>query len=933
MTLALVTGRANAGKSGVLYGRVEESAAAGESPVVVLPSFADVRRAEREFAARGVLGVRITTLDRWIDELWALHGDGRRVVTSASRAALVSDVIARANLGEYADSARHRGFAELMSDLVQRLTRPVEHSVAGDIALIARSYEEALSHAGLIEPARAALALAGDPPAIGGPICVNRFTDLAPYQEAFIVGMAAANEVMVALTWENGFPATEVVSPVVRRLEAAGAVHTPVATKDDESELGALEALLYRPTGVRAMGGAVRLALAVGDEAEAALAATIVSAEIERGIRPGRIALAFRDAGRRAALLSAALNARGIPAELDIAVAFPQTSFGRALLALLDAASGRDATRERLLAFVLSPYSGVSGEEAMSIDRAWRRRRATGHELVASAAALAGICGRTVTLARTVGGKLVKDVTGDWKELADLMLASSTGASRLAGPEAALDAAGHRAVLSAVRELAEAPESAHADAQAVVRCLTQTSVSAHGAESEDAVQVTEAHRLRSRRFDSVILGGLTAAEFSAEKPEPLVASLLRELGEEPGSDEALAERLLFYLLATRARSRFVMLRQSSDDRGEAVRPSVFWDEVLDLYRDPGSEDPRDIPDETMLDRLELRELALAAPAFEANRTDLRARALEGSAPPVRAPGARTGGELLDGLSAVDEVSVSDIETYLACPYRWFLERAISPRAIDVEVDARERGTRAHQILAEFYRRWPKQSGRARVTADALDEAMALVSQVEGGVEQAARVHANDLAEELSLSRAATWARTTIEADATFLPGFDPLAHELRFGTAHDRPVEVGGIGIRGSVDRVDVGDAGVVITDYKSSRTVSGHASFGRQALVQLPVYSIAVSRLLGKPIAGAVYRSLRSGAARGFWRDGALRGDGLSSKDAVDEAGLARVLEEAESRVAAVADGIRAGRITPAPNRKQACEWCPIKSLCGEAK
>ena len=121
------------------------------------------------------------------------------------------------------------------------------------------------------------------------------------------------------------------------------------------------------------------------------------------------------------------------------------------MLALLDFVAGCESGRERLLAFVLSPYSGVSGEDATSIDRAWRRRRVSGHDLISAASLLADACGRAVTLARAVEAKPVGEVAERWKELADSMLACSATANGMIGEGAALDAAAHRAVLSVVR--------------------------------------------------------------------------------------------------------------------------------------------------------------------------------------------------------------------------------------------------------------------------------------------------------------------------------------------------------------------------------------------------------------------------------------------------------------------------------------------------
>ncbi|MDP2182251.1 MAG: hypothetical protein Q8K99_06755, partial [Actinomycetota bacterium] len=89
MGLTVVTGRANTGKTGVVYTALEDAAARGQDATLLLPSEPDAERARSELAARLPVGVRIAQVDRYLATVWATHGDGRRIVTPAQRAMLL----------------------------------------------------------------------------------------------------------------------------------------------------------------------------------------------------------------------------------------------------------------------------------------------------------------------------------------------------------------------------------------------------------------------------------------------------------------------------------------------------------------------------------------------------------------------------------------------------------------------------------------------------------------------------------------------------------------------------------------------------------------------------------------------------------------------------------------------------------------------------
>jgi len=917
MGLHVVTGPATAGKSGILSAELERAALAG-LPVLALPAAPDVHRATREFADRGVQGIRIVQLDRWIEQLWRLHGDGRRPVTDSVRVALAQRAILRSDTRGLGRVAETRGFRELVAQLVGLVPPDSAKVLAEPEAHIARVYAaycQELENEGCIEPAEMARLLGADPPGDLSFVAVNRFTDLSSAQEAFLTGIAEVTDVSIALTWQDGLPATEALDPLVSRLLRAGARHT-VCTEGAWTEpgLAALADGLYR--GARAEKTPVKgleLIEAGGPAAECAAVAHRVRMLVDEGLDPARIAIIAKDMAGRADALGTALRASGIEADFDIAWPLASTGFGRALLGLLRSTADPECGREVVLAFVLSPYSGVEPIDASNADREWRRARLSGRALLGAVAKMSG-AQDAVKLARQAAPPgQGTSWSARWHRLAALLLANAQRSRGLSGPGGLIDAAVHRSLTRTIDELSDSQNEV--PLIEVIGALERSSVST-GSGNERAVQVTEAHRVRGRRFDTVVLMGLTGHEFASDRPTTLLTTLLRAFGEHGRADDRLIERMLFYTIVTRAQSRLILTRQSSNDRGEAVRASAFWDDVVDAR--PGVE-PTFVA---------ASDLADTAPSYARGRQGQRreAQKLERA----RAIGPHVDPAVLEDELGSHEFSASEIELYLACPYRWFVSRALRPRELDRAVDARERGTYAHGLLRAFYEQW-NGVGHARVTPDSLDGALLVFAETEASFRETHAPKTVGTAETLALTKAARWARGVVLDDADLLPGFEPVGHEVAFGRASGDAFEFGGVSMAGRIDRVEKGPAGVLAIDYKSSSSVMGVGSFATGGLVQATVYAAAASRILGLPSVGGVYRSLRTLSVRGFWREGAVELGGRgAAADALDDDAVLEEFARAEAVVAECVESMRAGRLAPHPAKRGVCDYCALKGACG---
>jgi hypothetical protein len=935
MPLKLVTGRANAGKTGWILKWALDSLKAGVPPTLIVPNLVDVRRLQAELAGKAPLGIRVATPRALAEDLWQLHGDGRRLVGQATRAAVVRQILAGVVEASLTESAGTPGFERLLVQAAQQCdvskrSSTAGFSDAGNLVLsLLDTYRDRLGAMGLVEPRWIASILAMLPPEVGF-LGFLRFTTFSEADLVMICSFSKENTVGVALEWEEGFAPTRANDRAAARLLERAIEVRLAAESGGDAELEAV-AIKARPRGGRLLPtGRVIVGEARGAEAEAALAAAMVADAVRAGARPERVAVVFGQLAPRVNLVRNAMAAEDIACTFDCPTTVGATTFGRALIALVRIALGVGA-RAEALQFLQGPFSDAGADEVLRLDKSWRSRRRAedGHVVMADIIRIGGDSGSAAALARALSKRLLDgEAVERWQILADSLLA--TGFENAPKGLDSQDVAAHGSFTRAVAEMASVPGHPFG-AKDVLDALATLECSASADESPGLVQVIQASRVGARRFDVVIIAGLTQNEFPLANRETF-ASEIRVMAAPGGisDDEANAE-LAFYTLLTRPRSQLGLVRQSVNSEGAPLAASPLLDQVLDLYRYPSGDRMSAKYLWSALGMVRLEDARSFVPVFTRGRRGQR------QLPEKAMPSGRQvahgsfSPEVGQPLFQDRVFSATEIEAYLQCPYSWFYSRVLRPRDIDAQMDAAALGSRAHRLISDFYEAM-KLEGRRRVTPETLPEALQLFEQTAEKSERA-MAPAQGLSEEIDVGRAHMWARHVVEDDAFLLRGYAPHGHELVFGMDHS--FEFAGVRIAGRVDRVDVGPTGAVVTDYKSARDVGKPARLGAGSGIQHILYALATEKLMGLPVVGSVYRSLRSRQMRGYWR-----GDLIESlpteaceKDVLDATGFSAMIEDLEERVTTAVEGIAAGAIPRTPRSADSCRYCSLKQICEGAR
>ena len=473
-----------------------------------------------------------------------------------------------------------------------------------------------------------------------------------------------------------------------------------------------------------------------------------------------------------------------------------------------------------------------------------------------------------------------------------------------------------------------------------------------------AVACLDAESVRHLRFDYVFFGGVNEGETPSPPPSNAIYSEedlehLSEAGIPIEGKRVHGEReaLLFHHVLDVPRKKLCITWHALSRRGQDQHPSPYVGHIEELFPESALRAPAPAAD-----------AFVPPPGRAACWRDLRNAAFH-QTPPLRDALAeqfvavRRGAEIeaarhdpspfgiYDGVLAdapcVRRVaaefdddhlySVQQIETYRACPFRFFVERLLGIEVAEVplaEFDARVRGTILHDVLQAFHERY---RGKA-VDEVPLDEAVGAIAELvaevfdEQGWRSRTAPHGVAVVEKdrlqtqleryvhIERERGETqWKPTHFEVgfgraapDRPHAAGDEPLTTSAPFPL--DTPL--GPVLFSGRIDRVDRAGAEARIIDYKSG-SVPALKDIKAGLSLQLTIYALALEGFLDRDTSCAEADFLPVGRKR------RKRPDDWRQRETT-----------AREAVAESVEGIRAGRFAPTP-AENACAYCRARRIC----
>jgi ATP-dependent helicase/nuclease subunit B len=497
------------------------------------------------------------------------------------------------------------------------------------------------------------------------------------------------------------------------------------------------------------------------------------------------------------------------------------------------------------------------------------------------------------------------------------------------------------------------------------------------------VLVTSIDETRGLSMDVMIIAGLVDGEFpSMYEPEVFMSARRQKIREQHHDWQ---NRYLFYQAATNWSDHLYVTSPARDgdldlvlspfvDSLLAVAEVERWeepssyplaealcseDEVLTWYTRSGG----NIPDSSMSwyssFSNSLREVRRVAAIEQSRLEHHRLPDYEGILEVSSSPRIRS----LFHEMASRMLSVSQLETYADCPFRFFAERLLRLNTAEEfreDLTPLEKGDIIHESLFEFSIE-RRQLGLPPLAqcADSVfhDAALRLTEIVRGKLDALDIPDAFwDVEKELLLGSQGSGGvlRQFLTKERERAVASVPAYFEVSFGDRESvgdkrdpllstsEPIHFGSMQFRGKIDRVDVGPGFFSIIDYKTGRTMPTLDDIRRGYSLQLPVYLHAVRELFRQggnelAAAGALYYSVRDPVSiRVVIGDAEFKGPAFEPgpgtrylvANAAELQGLIDGSREAAERYRA---GIDAGRfpLTPPERIPDVCTYCPFKSMC----
>ena len=939
--------------------------------VVLLPTFIQVEAFRKRRALAGESGLfaqTATTFNAWIADLWELYGDGRSLVDSVERATLMR--IAFSQL-----AVPVRPMDEVVPDFVPVAERiPAGEQDGFDALTLSPGIARLAAHCEAQAAGVAEFDAAVETAAAGGVP-----EGLSVRETLFLRGIARYRELL------GGFGQIELGEACKILAENAAEVF-PRSLRvllEDASPLDwrmsrffsacpMLELAVNMAPGAEGIqlpqtGARLRVALPAGRYATPALLMQIL-----RELLPGeRAVICCANPLALYRQLEPALADAGLTGGVQAQIAFGETDFGRAFLLALDVANNATLEPSELADVLRMPYAGFTPSRAREYDVRLRADRIAERDTC-----IAELCAESEDFAALM--TLVKPGTSGF----DL-----TRFERL------VDGQQHRSLewhgqergaincLRSVQRYAAALGAGWRDYAEVLEQMGVTvsaiGVAQNGEPRPDVLITTQgaAAQLDAGSYALLIAADLTAEAYPLSEKDDAATTLFAKLWLEPTDDVLSRSRRTFTALLQVPTREFICMRPQNDVDGNPAYACAMFEELLDAYRAAEGQardaegDADELPASLAATLIQRGEDALFANSQAAVLDVKQEVAVQVETPVtgvfhtlVPADGMLPPRRGHDGTDVLRKSpSPSQVEAYLECPYKWFVERRLNITGLNEDFDAFGRGTFAHEVLERFYRAFIA-AGFRKVSDENIGKAREMLRDIGGVVRAEMRTRkpgdhrwvASNTLEEREISQMIERLVEYLDYEKQILPGFHPAYLEYEF---KEGATAYAGCPMVGTVDRVDVDDAGhAVIFDYKgSAKTAQDIAgkNVANPGKVQTRIYAQMVKRELGLEVVGAFYVSygkahkmagaadarvleaahLPGAKADGIWCALADPPGGVEAAESFDQLTFATMLDETERVVAQAVERMDAGDIAPNPAAPEVCEYCSVAACPRRAK
>ncbi len=878
------------------------------------------RKSYAKTTKRAALGLEVIPFHAWLNEQWDLWGDSRKLISSLERTILVLKIL-----------REHAGivFSEDTLALLSRYINEVLGSVAFETALdsldlyegvvreileIGALYKEALCSYGFIESGEAFALL---PVASFSQQFVLPESFVPPF---FLQEFIASHEEMIFSEGKGTYSASGVaIEPAPDNMAVEFLFSSGVTSQD---------ALL-----------AQRIDCWLAHEAS----------QSQRE-KPSTVLILSAHPLERFTSFLSYFQSAGINAAVCGSCSFNQTFFGKSYVALHAFLTERSLSA--LSDYLKSPYSGVTKFDAYQIDALLRSEKCFDEEEIFEVLRKkAPHFSYAEELFENIDASLVldyfKDVARKLFSYDEVVLQEELEA------------------ISVLRSLYETARTFKTPVESVLNFASSLKIkSTKVINQNQPIQVLfgahhDVHTIPRHSFTTVALCDLDDRFFAQSDVFAAFSSIDEAIGISFVDSFLQEQRIMMNRAQACASERLACEEVLASLSGEETYPSFFFDEFLSFYKIDESKKVFSIDtsrcsvyqrgEEHLIDNAMIQssvngfDSSECIPCASESQQDLSvSRVTQGILSEKAKPNLILSRWSNEACKFIKSVSPSDIEAYVTCPYRWFIERRINPQKLDFERGFLEQGIFVHEVFADLYRVMNDTFGLARITEENVLQVVEIFNKVfdEKLQQQTEDDSAHYLLQsELDVLEGECLKETllaSLKRQAKLLPSYIPFCHEKALMLSDK--TTYAGMPLVGRVDRIDISSDGkrFVVIDYKGS--LLGHEAgfnpdkdqFELPQKIQALIYAQVLRKYFpDKVCSGALYLSYRAkedkGSIAGSYNESVLDLDDFAKERSKVFMNFDAYLDQVEDALIPYLARMLAGDIEPNPSRASACKHCPV--------
>ena len=320
--------------------------------------------------------------------------------------------------------------------------------------------------------------------------------------------------------------------------------------------------------------------------------------------------------------------------------------------------------------------------------------------------------------------------------------------------------------------------------------------------------LSQASNYAKGSFDQVFVCDLNSKDYPMTQRGNSIELMLEKLGLEPEQEYQESLRHSFATALSLSSASLVLERSLNNEDSDELYPASILEELTGLYMGP-DDDP-----DTLVMPYYLPPTLAESNIFNLGEDKL-VENISQEHKILKALEKVKNSEKLD-FKLPDHLSPSAIESYVDCPFKYYITRILGIEGVESQLGPLEKGSFVHKVMEEFYSKLPEAVGISKVSSERIDDCKYFLSNVFDSLLEADEdLFTLSYFEDKDIENLKQNLLSLLDYEAGFLQGMEPKYFEYGI-SSKDTSYAV--YPVTGKIDRLDTNEEGqAAVVDYKGS--------------------------------------------------------------------------------------------------------------------